>query len=243
MITTPLSALSYLLAGFKLLHSKGLKRYVYMPLMISMLIFIVLISWASHLLLSLVDRLNSTLPHWLQWLSWLLWPLFVISAGVFIIYTFNLIANWVGAPFNSLLSQKVEELISQQTSPSQDSIFSSLKDLPRLLKRQFALVLYYIPRLVLLGILFLIPGINGIVALLWLMFNAWTLAMQYLDYPMDNHKISLANMRQTMQSQKLKYLIFGSLIMLGMLIPLINFFIMPAAVIAATLMWLDENKS
>ncbi|MEZ5582290.1 MAG: hypothetical protein R3F37_05475 [Candidatus Competibacteraceae bacterium] len=36
-------------------------------------------------------------------------------------------------------------------------------------------------------VLFVIPGVNVIAPLLWLVFGAWMLALQYADYPMGNH--------------------------------------------------------
>jgi CysZ protein len=236
----PISGFAYLIKGFESLNNKGLKRFVLIPLIINLVIFAVLLYFSGHYFAGFVHWLDAKLPSWLQWLNWILWPLFVIAASLFVVYTFTIIANIVGAPFNSFLSEKVE-LIQIGKKPGEDeSMWDAVKDMPRTIKRQGQIILYYIPRVIIILILFLIPGINIIASFLWFLFSSWTLAMQYLDYPMDNHKISFKDMQQHMKKKSGRTLAFGVMVMIATLIPIVNFVVMPAAVIGATMMYLDD---
>lgn len=60
------------------------------------------------------------------------------------------------------------------------------------MKREWQKLAWYLPRAIVLLILYFIPGIGQTVApVLWFLFSAWMLAIQYCDYPFDNHKVPL----------------------------------------------------
>jgi CysZ protein len=241
MRNTPTSGFGYLLKGFKMLNQKGLKRYVYIPLAINIVIYIFAIYSCGHYFAEFIGWLDGMLPSWLQWLGWILWPLFVVASGLLILYTFTLVANLVGAPFNSFLSEKVELLVTGKKLKD-EGVLGALKDIPRTLKRQLAIILYYLPRFIVLLVLLLIPALNVIGSVLWFVFGCWVMAMQYIDYPMDNHKVDFKDMRLAMRKLNFKYMGFGLAVTIGMLIPIVNLFVMPAAVIGATLFYLDQQS-
>jgi CysZ protein len=64
------------------------------------------------------------------------------------------------------------------------------------------------------------PGIGQTVApVLWFLFSAWMLAIQYCDYPFDNHKVPFKEMRTALRSQKVANMQFGALTSLFTMIP------------------------
>ncbi|MDU5502314.1 MAG: sulfate transporter CysZ [Enterobacter sp.] len=133
--------------------------------------------------------LMSYVPDWLQWLNYLLWPVAVISVLLVFGYFFSTIANWIAAPFNGLLAEQLEARLTGATPPD-TGILGLMKDLPRIMKREWQKFAWYLPRAVVLLILYFVPGIGQTVApVLWFLFSAWMLAIQYCDYPFDNHKV------------------------------------------------------
>jgi len=64
--------------------------------------------------------------------------------------------------------------------------------------------------------------------------------LQYLDYPMDNHRLEFKVIRKKLANKKLNNLSFGSAVMLVSMLPILNFLVMPAAVIGATILWTKE---
>lgn len=62
------------------------------------------------------------------------------------------------------------------------------------------------------------------------------LAIQYCDYPFDNHKVPFKTMRAALRTQKVANMQFGALTSLFTMIPVLNLFIMPVAVCGATAM-------
>ncbi len=98
-----IKGITYLIRGFRLLTKHGIKRFVIIPLIINIILFSTLMGGGFHI----VSYLVSFLPHWLHWLSWLLFPVVFATFSIVLIYTFTIAANIIGAPFNSLLSEKV----------------------------------------------------------------------------------------------------------------------------------------
>ncbi|MCP5459961.1 MAG: EI24 domain-containing protein, partial [Gammaproteobacteria bacterium] len=75
---------------------------------------------------------------------------------------------------------------------------------------------------------------------LWLAFSIWMLALQYADYPMSNHGLRFREQRRLLSQRRMLALGFGSAVLLMTLVPILNFLVMPAAVIGATLMWVEQ---
>ena len=125
---------------------------------------------------------------------------------------------------------------------AEESLKELLAIIPRAIGRELAKLAYYLPRLLLLLVLSFIPGINLFAPIFWFLFGAWMMSIQYCDYPMDNNKVSFKDMLRLLKKQRLTSLGFGGLVQLGMMIPIVNFFLMPVAVIGATLYWIEEHR-
>jgi CysZ protein len=243
MTRHPTSGFGYLLRGFRLLGAPGLKRFVFFPLLINIVLFSALFYTLFHYFSQLIAWMDHSIPSWLHFLNWIIWPFFLLACFFVFAYTFIIIASIVSAPFNCFLAEKVE-LIQTGKNPNENlRLKETPKELARVMLREWHKVLYYIPRILVLLLLFLIPGINIIAGVLWFVFGCWAMAIQYLDYPMDNHKISFVKMRQQMRQRLAQSLSFGCAIVLVLMIPILNFFVIPAAVIGATLMWLDNQST
>ena len=78
---------------------------------------------------------------------------------------------------------------------------------------------------------------------LWFLLGAWMMSIQFVDYPMDNHQLGFADVKEAVRSRRLSSMGFGGLVALCTSIPVVNFFVVPAAVVGATLLWSKElNK-
>ncbi|WP_207060610.1 sulfate transporter CysZ [Motiliproteus sp. SC1-56] len=235
----PVKGGGYLLRGLQLLTEPGLRTFVIVPLIVNLLLF----STAIYLLIqqfgNWVDYWLSLMPEWLSFAEWLLWPLFALLVLLGVYFSFTLIANFIAAPFNGLLAERVEHRL-RGTIPPDEGWRELLASTGRALQRELAKLVYYLPRLLLIFILTLVPVVGFAAPLFWFFFGAWMMAIQYCDYPMDNNRVSFTHMRQLLKSRRLSSLGFGALVSLGMLVPVINLLIMPAAVIGATLFWVEE---
>lgn len=240
-MTSFLSGIRYFLSGFSLMMKPGLKRYTMLPLLISVIFFIGFYLLLQHYLFLLNHFFLSYLPSWLQWMSIVLWLIFLISYLLVLIYAFVMIANIVAAPFNGLLAEKVAIYLTKKESVSR-TLRENIYDVPRMIGRQLKMFFYTIPRAGLLLLLFAVPFIQPFVAFFWILFNAQSLSLAYLDYPADYYRISFDELKIWIKQNRSISLGFGSSVLLFSIIPVLNIFTLPAAVAAATHLWIAESS-
>ncbi|EKO3371131.1 sulfate transporter CysZ [Vibrio fluvialis] len=236
------SGLGYFFYGFDIAVSPGIRRFVLMPLLTNIL----LVGGALYYLFSHLDSwINDwmgQIPDWLSWLSYILWPLLVITILATFSYFFSTLANFIAAPFNGLLAEKVEEKLTGK-KVNDDGVLAVVKDVPRIMAREWRKLVYVLPKAIGLFILLLIPALGQTLGpILWFIFTAWMLAIQYCDYPFDNHKVTFNDMRNSLKQKQGKAYTFGMLVSVLTTIPVVNLFVMPVAVCGATAIWVNEFR-
>jgi CysZ protein len=241
MNKTPIGGMGYLLYGMGLITKPNLRIFVTIPLLINSILFAGGIWFAYSKLQYLMGWVETLLPDWLSWLSWLLIPIFIIAAIFVILFTFTIIANFISAPFNSLLAEKVEEhLTGKKLPPGKGGWQRVIKDIIPLMMNEIGKIVYYLIWSIPLLILFLIPVVNIIAPFTWMIFSAWMMVLQYADIPMSNHELKGKEIRRRLKTQRLTSLSFGGSVMILTMIPVVNFIAMPAAVAGATAMWVER---
>ena len=152
----------YLVRGLQMLPDPSIRHFVIIPLLVN----IVLFGGAIWLLVDQfgvwVDYLiKQLLPdwEWLDFLRYLLWPLLALLVLVIVYYSFTIVANFIAAPFNGFLSEKVERQL--RGAPVGDEGWGALLAMiPRTLQRELAKLAYYLPRVLLLLVLTFVPVIG-----------------------------------------------------------------------------------
>jgi len=231
----PVIGWQYVWQGFALLNQPGLRRFVVLPLLINTVIMSAATWWGGTRISSWIERLVNWLPGWLEWLYWLLMPLALLTLMLVLAYLFSSVLVALASPFNGLLSEGVERRHGEILP--QESIVALVT---RTFGRELTKLGYLLPRYLILLVLSFIPGINLLSPLLWFWFGSWVVALQYADYSYDNHGISFREVRRSLAGDNLTALGFGALVAVLMMIPVVNWFVMPAAVIGATLMRLER---
>lgn len=237
------SGFAHLVEGFKIIFQPGFRLFLLVPLSVNMVLFALLISWASSLVDGWMASLLAWVPEWLAFIEWLIWGLYFLIILMTIFYGFIAAANFIAAPFYGYLSELVEKKLRGHGNEEAFSWKELFALIPRTLKREIQKIMYYLPRVILLLIVGLIPGLNLFAGIAWLVFSCWMMAIQYVDYPADNNKLSFPDMKCYLQQNRLTSFGFGSLTFGLTLLPIINFFAMPAAVAGATVFWVREHQS
>lgn len=240
MAHTPKSGPAYFFQGFSIISDKAIRPYVLIPIFVNIVLLILLWGWMIHEMDHWLAKLDQIIPAWLLWLNFLIWPLFILMLFVITAYCFSLLANWIASPFLGLLSERVQLLLNGDPVP-EISWGQIIVELPSIIGRQLRLVLYYIPRAILLVIIMFIPGLNTISGLLWFCFGAWMLSIQYLDYPLDNNQKSYRELMRFAKKHRWDSFTFGVCAMVGTMIPVVNLFVIPAAVAGATALYVDTK--
>lgn len=220
----------------------GLRRFVLIPLIANIVLFS-LMGWLLYgLIVDFYEAAMLTVPEWLQFLSWIITPLLWLIAGLMTGYVSTLIVLMLTSPFHALLAEKVEEAITGEPVPALDGIAVALLEVPRALFRELRKVLYYVPMAVGVLILTIVPLFNAFAPLAWFLLGAWMMSLQFVDYPMDNHRLAFRDVRDACAARRLSTIGFGGTVAFFTGIPLLNLIVIPAAVIGATLLWCEELR-
>ncbi len=249
-----LSGASFFLKGFRLILKPNIRRFTLIPFAINIILFVAVIAigygYTSEFILSFTDRLEqwiAQLPSWLSWLAvvanalqWIIWPLFILSGLLFLFVFFSMIANLIAAPFNGYLAEAVELHLTGEVQDPGDN--KPLKDGLIAIMHELRKIAYFMLRAIPLLILFLIPVINVAAPILWLIFSSWMLAVEYLDYPMSNHRIAFKQQLARHKRQRGLSFGFGALVAFANTVPVFNFIVMPSAVAGATALFCKTNE-
>ena len=230
----------YLVRGAKLLKHPSLRLFVLIPLLVNIVIFGGLIWYGLSYLTEMMEDWLSVIPDWLDFIKWIIWPLVGLTVSLVTGYLFTAVALIIASPFNALLAEKAEELVTGKPVDSLEGLAAALAAMPRGILREISKLLYYIPMAVFVLVLTFIPGLNAVAPVLWFLLGAWMMSIQFVDYPMDNHQLSFADVKEAVRSRRLSSMGFGGVVALCTGIPVVNFFVVPAAVVGATLLWCEE---
>ncbi len=238
----------YLFRGANLLFKPGFRKFLFIPLCINILIFSIATYALVQVFGDMVDWALNWLPDW-QWLKWLtgllatlLWGSFASLILIIYGYTFSTLTNLIAAPFYGLLAEKIQEDITGEKLPPES--FGHI--VMRTLGREAVKLWYFVSRglAIFLGLFLLsfIPVANFLTPFLAMAWGAWSMSIQYVDYPADNNHQTFASLREQLHNHLWTSMGLGGLVMAGLVIPIVNIFVMPAAVAGGTLYWLEEMR-
>jgi CysZ protein len=234
-VISPIEGAGFFLRGLKGIWNPALLPYVAIPLLINLTLFATGTIWLADEFGSLMDEWLPEMPSWLAWLETLIWVLFGVVILVVVYYSFTLIANLISAPFNSFLAEKAEFILTGEKPAFDEPIATQVR---RAIVSELRKLLYILSRMIPLAIISLIlmfiPAVNAGVPVLWFLFSAWLLANEYLDYTLGNHGLMFPQVREFSTARRSGALGFGGAVTLATSIPILNLFVMPAAVVGGT---------
>ncbi len=219
------------------MRQPGVRIYAVVPLLINLVLFASLIWFGYERFSPLVDYMMSWVPAIFNFLRWIIWIVISTFTAIFVFFTFTPIANIVAAPFNALLSEKIEIKLTGKAISVNSSFIKMARDS---FLSQIRKLVYIISWSAVLLLISLIPLVNFAAPFLWVIFGSWLLSLEYLDYPMGNHELNFTRQKQILAARKGLSLGFGSSVMVLTSIPLLNFIVMPVAVAGATVLWVEQ---
>lgn len=231
----PLKALKFFFRNL------GLSRFFLFPLLINIVIF-GLGTWAFiHYFDFLAQYLISPPEAWYQYIFY-----YLIKAGLvlaflaIVIFGFTMLGSIIASPFLGVLSEKVEEIASEVkideklsvklvVTDAWDAVTTEIKKLGMLIGIQLALLL-----------LNLLPGIGtAIYVVLSPTFVVFFLAFEYLDFTLSRKRMPFKEKWRLIWKHKAPCVGMGLAFFFTTVVPFVNFFVLPAAVTSATLLYVE----
>ena len=237
-----LSGFGYFFRGMGLLTRPGLRRFVVIPLLANIAVFALMAGAIYQALSGLyIDYTSNFIGDW-EFLAWIVTPLIWLFGTLVSGYISIFIVLFLTSPFHGLLAERVEEYVTGEAIVNEGSALQMVLAVPRGFLREIQKIVHYVPMALLVLIITLIPGINVVAPLLWILLGAWMMSLQFVDYPMDNHRLSFGEVRAACSARRSTSITFGAVVAFVSGLPILNLILIPAAVAGATLLWCEELR-
>lgn len=240
----PMTGMHHFSKGFTLLTRPGIRAWVIVPLLLNILLFVGITFVAIQQFNGMLSALTHWLPDWLGFIVWLVWALFAVLLILVYGYTFAIIANLIASPFYGLLAERTQRVLTGTINEQALTWQGARLIAGRAFVRELRKLWYFAPRIIAVLLLCLalslIPGLNLLSPFIAFLWGAWSLSLQYLDYPADNNQVTFDKLRAAVKQKRQLTTAFGALVLMGTSVPLINLLVLPAAVTGATSLWLTE---
>ena len=237
-----LSGFGYFFRGMGLLTRPGLRRFVVIPLLANIAVFALMAGAIYQALSGLYIEYSSNFIGDWEFLAWIVTPLIWLFGTLLSGYISIFIVLFLTSPFHGLLAERVEEYVTGEAIVNEGSALQMVLAIPRGFLREIQKIVHYVPMALLVLIITLIPGINVVAPLLWILLGAWMMSLQFVDYPMDNHRLSFGEVRAACSARRSTSIAFGAVVAFVSGLPILNLILIPAAVAGATLLWCEELR-
>lgn len=240
------SGFGYFFQGAQLLVKKPkMIKYTIMPMIISTIILTLLLIFGFNYLYNefsaFLPQLKSDTWYWV--IGRYIWFLVIIvvmflSFG----YLFLSVAKILAAPFNDLLSEKIELMMNPNYSEPENAFLHLAKTL-------FPTIVEELKKITLIlsgyaGLLFLnmIPMMQIISAPLLVIYSMLVIAIDFSDYTFSRHQLTLKQKIMFIKRYQIEMLGFGAAAYVFLFIPFINLLVIQIAVISSTILVVDKES-
>ncbi len=224
-----------------LLGHPSLLKYVAIPFLINLVVF------SSAVYLGF-DFFNDVVIHYVPrgeawyWaiLYYFSWLIAVLVTAVVVFFSFTVVGNLVASPFNDLLSERTEELLTGRKH-DQPFVFSEFwKDTLRVIGVEVKKMGLFVAVMVLILPLNLLPGLGSLIySVLAVSLTVFFLVVEYLGYVMARKRLTFRQQRRYIFGRLATMAGFGVGVLAILAIPFLQFLCIPVGVVGATRLWCD----
>jgi CysZ protein len=175
-------------------------------------------------------------------LSYFLWIVAILVTMVLVFFSFTVIGAIIASPFNDILSEKTEELLTgiPHEEPFVFKIF--LKDAFNTVKDESKKILIFVILMVFLLPLNFLPGGSLPYSVLTILLTIFFLVVEYTGYVFYRKHKTFREQRSFIFSQKFLMLGFGTGVMGVLAVPFLQLICIPLGVVGATQLWYDLSR-
>ncbi len=228
--------------GARLLVGRpALWPWVLIPFLLNVAVF-GLILWAGlHFGSGWIEGIF-TGGFWWDLLRWVVQVLFWLTLFIIVIFLFVPVGSLVALPFNDLLSEKVEVLLTGTSGAESFSLRSLTRGIKVGVGASIRMALLMGVLLVPVLLLNLLPGIgtllSGAVAAI---ITIRYLSLEYTSYSMDRRYWDWARRKAFLRRNRARSLGMGTMAWLLMMIPVVNALFIPVSAVAGTILFCEAE--
>lgn len=233
-------ALSEFGAGFKttwssvkfLWRNKTLWPTVAIPAIINVFMFVIItaaLMWNADWFMFFDEPSKGSWTYFLLIGLWWIYKILLYPLLLVVSYFLTLmLAGIVASPFNEVLSERAEHRMMGETVSSEEGWRAMVVGGLRGILQAAATG---IPRVILVGLLSLIPGIGPILGAI---VASYFIALEYTDYAFERRRYGFRQKLSTVWKHRKMAMGFGLGMDLLLIIPFVNFLAIPIAVVGGT---------
>lgn len=230
----------HLFSSLKLLSHPGYRRYILIPLIANFILFILLTGILITLFADVIDIALNYVPSWLHFMAWVFWLVFGLALLIAYGLSFTFITNLIAAPFNGLLAEKIQRDHGIELPKGEKITQVIARTLWREIVKLSYFISYGLGVSLILFLISFIPFVNFAVPVLAFLWGSWCIAIQYLDYAADNYQQDFNDLKKVAKRPTFQTFSFGALMTFLTMIPVVNIFVMPLAVVNGTQLWIKD---
>jgi CysZ protein len=217
-----------------------LLKYIIVPFLINVVLLSLAVYWGLSFFNSIVVHYIPQGDAW-YWLilSYFLWTVAVLMTMVLVFFGFTVTGAVISSPFNDILSEKTEELLTGIPNQEPFAIGVFLKDSMRTVLDESKKIIIFVVLMVLLLPLNLIPGGTLPYSVLSVLLTIFFLVVEYTGYVFARKHLTFRDQRHFIFARKFLMLGFGTGVMGVLTVPFLQFFCIPLGVVGATQLWHD----
>ena len=179
-------------------------------------------------------------PDTATWIGRVLMALLILFVFLLMSWTFVVVVGIIAAPFNSMLSSRIERMLVGEIVETKAS--QTLSQMGRSLGRTFVNEFKKLFAIVLVGGLALMLNLVPVFYPIGLFLVATLLAVQFVDYSWSRHEMHFGPCLKDATTNLLSYSISGGFFLVLVTIPVINAFVPALATSYYTVLWLQRNN-
>lgn len=218
------------------LKNPSLYKYVAIPLVINVIVFSAAIYWGFDLFANLTEHYLVAHDAWYwQILAAVVKFVAALITLVVVFFAFTVVGNLIAAPFNDVLSERTEQLMTGHLINEPFVLGQFVKDVWRVVLDEVRKMSVFVV-LMLVALLFnFLPGVGSLIyAVLSVGLTLYFLIIEYTGYVFSRKHMGFRDQRKFITQNRLGSLGFAVAVMCMLFIPFVQFLTIPIAVVAAT---------
>jgi len=234
--------ISAVLKSFRIVkRTPGMARYFIIPFVINIAVvtLIAVIAWTQ------IYQPFSSLVRGSAWyhklLSFIIASVSVIVLAFTIVILYSIIGSVVAAPFNDLISERVETLMTGARFEEPFQLRRFVGDIARMFGNALGLVSIIVPVNILLLLLNLIPVVGSIAyAVIAFLATSYFAGMPFFDFPLDRRRLSFGRKLSVVWRYRRSVAGVGASFIAMTFIPIVGFLGLNIAAVAATTIFVED---
>ena len=217
-----------------------LLKYIIIPFFINVVVLSGAIYWGFSFFNSVVVNYIPQGEAW-YWiiLSYFIWTAAVLITMVLVFFGFTVTGAIIASPFNDILSEKTEELLTgiPNDEPFVFKVF--LKDAMHTMTDESKKIIIFVVLMAFLLPLNLLPGGSLPYSILTVLLTVFFLVVEYTGYVFYRKHLTFRDQRHFISSRKFLMLGFGTGVLGVLAVPFLQFFCIPLGVVGATQLYYE----